>query len=282
MKTNLLKKNAKSFYWASFFLSNDVFDKCSSLYNFCRTLDDIVDDDNKLEVKKEIFLKFKKDFMNKNLKNQIINDMWSIINSENISKKIVIDLFDGVETDLEEKVEINSKKDLLVYSYRVAGTVGLMMSKILKVNNRESLRGAIDLGIAMQLTNIARDVCEDNKRNRKYIQSDFSSIKKTIYESEIFYQKSFKSISSISIRSRFSVIVARRIYKKIGDYILMQKNIENFNKAGKIYVPLFEKVVQTFLSIFDFVKLLFVKDLSYYNHSHHNILEQEINLNERI
>ena len=282
MKTNLLKKHAKSFYWASFFLPNDVFNKCSSLYNFCRTLDDIVDDDNKLEVKKEIFLKFKKDFENKDLNNQIINDMWSIINSENISKKIVIDLFDGVETDLEEKVEINSKKDLLVYSYRVAGTVGLMMSKILKVNNRESLRGAIDLGIAMQLTNVARDVCEDNKRNRKYIQSDFSSIKETIYESEIFYQKSFKAISSISIRSRFSVIVARRIYKKIGDYILMQKNIENFNKAGKIYVPLFEKVVQTFLSIFDFVKLLFVKDLSYYNHSHHNILEQEINLNERI
>ena len=282
MKTNLLKKHAKSFYWASFFLSNDVFNKCSSLYNFCRTLDDIVDNDNKLEVKKEIFLKFKKDFMNKNPNNQIINDMWSIINSENISKKIVIDLFDGVETDLEEKVEINSKKDLLVYSYRVAGTVGLMMSKILKVNNRESLRGAIDLGIAMQLTNVARDVCEDNKRNRKYIQSDFSSIKETIYESEIFYQKSFKAISSISIRSRFSVIVARRIYKKIGDYILMQKNIENFNKAGKIYVPLFEKVVQTFLSIFDFVKLLFVKDLSYENHSNHNILEQEINLNERI
>jgi len=282
METNLLKKHAKSFYWASFFLSNDVYNKCSSLYNFCRTLDDIVDNDNKLEVKKEIFLKFKKDFMNKNPNNQIINDMWSIINSENISKKIVIDLFDGVETDLEEKVEINSKKDLLVYSYRVAGTVGLMMSKILKVNNRESLRGAIDLGIAMQLTNVARDVCEDNKRNRKYIQSDFSSIKETIYESEIFYQKSFKAISSISIRSRFSVIVARRIYKKIGDYILMQKNIENFNKAGKIYVPLFEKVVQTFLSIFDFVKLLFVKDLSYYNHSHHNILEQEINLNERI
>ena len=282
MKSNLLKKHAKSFYWASFFLSRDTLDKCSSLYNFCRTLDDIADDNNKLEVKKEIFSKFKKDFENKDPNNQIINDMWSIIDSENISKKIVIDLFDGVETDLEEKVEITSKKDLLVYSYRVAGTVGLMMSKILKVNNKESLRGAIDLGIAMQLTNIARDVCEDNKRNRRYIKSDFSSIKETIYESEIFYQKSFKSISSITIRSRFSVIVARRIYKKIGDYILKQKNIENYNKAGKIYVPLFEKVIQTFLSIFDFVKLLFVKDLSYDNDSNHNILEQEINLNERI
>jgi phytoene synthase len=282
MKTNLLKKYAKSFYWASFFLSNEIFNKCSSLYNFCRTLDDIVDDNNKLEVKKEIFLKFKKDFENKKPDNQIINDMWSIIDSENISKKIVLDLFDGVETDLKEKVEITSKKDLLVYSYRVAGTVGLMMSKILKVNNKESLKGAIDLGIAMQLTNIARDVCEDKKRNRKYIKSDFSSIKETIYESEIFYQKSFKSISSISIRSQFSVIVARRIYKKIGDYILKQKNIENYNEAGKIYIPLFEKVIQTFLSIFDFVKLLFVKDLIYDNHSNHNILEQEINLNERI
>ena len=282
MKSNLLKKHAKSFYWASFFLSRDTLDKCSSLYNFCRTLDDIADDNNKLEVKKEIFSKFKKDFENKDHNNQIINDMWSIIDSENISKKIVIDLFDGVETDLEEKVEITSKKDLLIYSYRVAGTVGLMMSKILKVNNKESLRGAIDLGIAMQLTNIARDVCEDKKRNRKYIKSNFSSIKETIYDSEIFYQKSFKSISSITIRSQFSVIVARRIYKKIGDYILKQKNIENYNKAGKIYVPLFEKVIQTFLSIFDFVKLLFVKDLSYDNHSNHNILEQEINLNERI
>ena len=282
MNSNLLEKHAKSFYWASFFLSRETFKKCSSLYNFCRTLDDIVDDNNQLEVKREIFSKFKKEFVNKSQNNQIIKDMWSIINSENISKKIVIDLFDGVETDLEEKVEINSKKDLLVYSYRVAGTVGLMMSKILKVNNKESLKGAIDLGIAMQLTNIARDVCEDKKRRRRYIKSDFSSIKETIYDSEIFYQKSFKSISSITLRSRFSVIVARRIYKKIGDYILKQKNIENYNKAGKIYVPLFEKVIQTFISIFDFVKLLFVKNLSYDNHSNHNILKKEINLNERI
>ena len=282
MKINLLKKHAKSFYWASFFLSNDVFNKCSSLYNFCRTLDDIVDDDNKLEIKKKNFLKFKKDFENKDPNNQIISDMWSIIDSENISRKIVIDLFDGVETDLEEKVEITSKKDLLIYSYRVAGTVGLMMSKILKVNNKESLRGAIDLGIAMQLTNIARDVCEDKKRNRQYIKPDFSSIKETIHESEIFYQKSFKSISSITLRSRFSVIVARRIYKKIGDYILKQKNIENYNDAGKIYVPVFEKVIQTILSIFDFVRLLFVDNLSYDNQANHNILEQEINLNERI
>jgi len=208
--------------------------------------------------------------------------MWSIINSENISKKVVIDLFDGVETDLEEKVQIKSKKDLLVYSYRVAGTVGLMMSKILKVKNKEAFRGAIDLGIAMQLTNIARDVEEDKKRNRIYINSDFFYIQETIKESEIFYQKSFNSISGIPLRSRFSVIVARRVYKKIGHFILKQKNNENYSKAGKIYVPIFGKTIETFLSTFDFIKLLFVKEINYDNHINHNILEEKINLNERI
>ena len=282
MKSNLLKKHAKSFYWASFFLPSNTLDKCSSLYNFCRTLDDIVDDNNKLSVKKEIFLKFKNDFESKNPNNQIIKDMWSIIDSENISKQIVTDLFDGVETDLEEKVIINSKKDLLVYSYRVAGTVGLMMSKILKVRNKDALKGAIDLGIAMQLTNIARDVCEDKARNRQYVDHNFVAIREIIDESQSFYENSFKSISDIPIRSRFSVIVARRVYRKIGDYILKQKNINNYNKAGKIYVPMFEKIIQTFLSIFDLVKLLFIKNLNYDNQANHNILEQEINLNERI
>jgi phytoene synthase len=282
MNGNLLKKHAKTFYWASFFLSREIFKKCSALYNFCRTLDDIADEINQLDIKRNNFLEFKKDFLNKNFDNAVIKEMWSIINSENISKKVVIDLFDGVETDLKEKVQIESKKDLLVYSYRVAGTVGLMMSKILKVKNKEALKGAIDLGIAMQLTNIARDVIEDKKRNRKYIDSDFSYIQETIKESEIFYQKSFNSISGIPLRSRFSVIVARRVYKKIGHFILKQKNTDNYNKAGKIYVPIFEKIIETFLSISDFIKLLFVKEINYDNRINHNILEEKINLNERI
>ena len=279
--SNLLKKHAKSFYWASFFLSKSTLNKCSSLYNFCRTLDDIVDDDEKLETKKENFLKFKQDFIIKDLNNPAIKEMWLIIDSERISKQIVIDLFDGVETDLQNKVVINSKKDLIIYSYRVAGTVGLMMSKILKVNNKEALKGAIDLGIAMQLTNIARDVCEDKARNRQYIKHDFTSIKETINESQIFYNKSFKSIKSIPLRSRLSVIVARRIYRKIGDYILRQKNLENYNNAGKIYVPIYEKIVQTFLSFLDFINLLFVKELHHENHTSYNILKNEININER-
>jgi len=134
----------------------------------------------------------------------------------------------------------------------------------------------------MQLTNIARDVNEDKNREREYIKPDFSSITKIIKESEIFYRKSFNSISGIPIKSRFSVLVARRVYRKIGDYILKQKNTENYNKAGKIYVPIFGKIIETFFSIFDFIKLLFVKEINHNNHSNHIILEEEINLNERV
>tara|TARA_Y100000741_G_C18208785_1_gene540854 strand:- start:298 stop:1143 length:846 start_codon:yes stop_codon:yes gene_type:complete len=280
--TNLIKKHAKSFYWAGFFLSKETFYKCSSLYNFCRTLDDLADDNNTLDIKKENFSKFKENFSNKDFNNPIIKQMWSLIENENISENVVGDLFDGVETDLEEKVHFKSKKELLVYSYRVAGTVGLMMSKILKVKNKEALRGAIDLGIAMQLTNIARDVNEDKIRGRKYIDQNFSSIRETVKESEFFYQKSFYSISSIPLRSRFSVIVARRVYKKIGHHILKRKNLENYNNAGKIYVPVLDKILETFLSIFDFIKLLFVREVKYENHINHNILEEEIKLNERV
>ncbi len=279
---NLLKKHAKSFYWASFFLSKDTVKKSISLYNFCRTLDDIADNVSDLKNKKENFAKFKKEFLSKNSKNSIINEMKSIIKSENISEKIVLDLFDGVEMDLNQNVIINSKKDLLVYSYRVAGTVGLMMSKIFKVEDKEALRGAIDLGVAMQLTNIARDVVEDKKNKRHYIEFNFSSIKKIIEESEVFYQKSFNSISKIPIRSRFSVIVARRVYKKIGDHILEKGNLENYNEAGKIYVPLISKINETFFSIFDFFRLLFVRNFKYERHESHNLLTQELNINERI
>ena len=117
--------------------------------------------------------------------------MLNLIYEFNISAKIIDDLFEGINSDIKENVKLNSKKELLVYSYRVAGTVGLMMSKILKVKNKEALKGAVDLGIAMQLTNIARDVCEDKDRNRQYIKHDFSAIEETINASQIFYQNNF-------------------------------------------------------------------------------------------
>ena len=197
MSQNFLSIYAKSFNWAGFFLPKELYKSSSDLYDFCRTLDDIADQNLELENKKEKFEKFKNQFKNKNLENSIIKKIYNLIENFEISPNIILDLFDGVESDLKKEVKINTKKELFIYSYRVAGTVGLMMAKILNVKNENSLKAAIDLGIAMQLTNISRDVVEDSKKNRKYIDSNFESIKNTLSTAETFYKSSFLSISTI-------------------------------------------------------------------------------------
>jgi phytoene synthase len=279
---SLISKHAKSFTWAGFFLSRETFSKCSILYDFCRSIDDIVDGDEMLSVRQKKFFKFKSNFINKNSSNSVIKNIHTLLDRENISKKIVEDLFDGIASDLKPAVVINNKKDLLVYSYRVAGTVGLMMAKILKVKDVCALKGAVDLGIAMQLTNIARDVVEDKKRNRSYIKHDLNSIKEIIEMADTFYKSSFVSIKFIPVISRFSIIVARRVYKKIGDSILKIENIEKYNNAGKIYVSNTGKIFETLLSFYDFFKLFFISSKVHLKKNEHSIINKEINLNERI
>ena len=281
MAQNFLSIYAKSFNWAGFFLTKKIYQNSSNLYDFCRTLDDIVDEDLDLEIKKRNFNEFKNDFLNKNLENLTIKKMYKLIENFDISKNIVLDLFDGVQSDLKENVKFNSNKELIVYSYRVAGTVGLMMAKILNVSSKNSLKAAIDLGIAMQLTNIARDVIEDSKRNRSYINYNFESIIKTLKLADKFYESSFKSIKEIPLNSRFAILVARRVYREIGNKILNKKNMENYKISGKIYVSNFGKIKQTFLSIFDLIKLMFIKSGEHIRKDEHSIIYELINLNER-
>ena len=98
-----------------------------------------------------------------------------------------------------------------------------MMSKIFDINDKDALRGAIDLGIAMQLTNIARDVIEDKGKNRFYISHDFEKIRETLKTAETFYSNSFLAIKHIPIRFRFSILVARRVYREIGKNIIKKE-----------------------------------------------------------
>ena len=273
---------AKSFSWAGFFLPKKTLNKCSALYDFCRVADNLADDEEKIENKEKKFNQFEKDFNQKNFDNPIIKNMWDLIDEFNISLKIVNDLLIGIKSDIKECVKLNSKKDLLIYSYRVAGTVGLMMAKILRVSKKSSLKSAIDLGIAMQLTNISRDVIEDFKNNRSYIDKNFEEISSTVNLAETFYENSFYSIKDIPISFRFSILVARRVYRKIGHKILNKKNLNNYQNSGKIYVSNAEKVLETFLSIIDLIKLSFVYKKDEQIKHDHNLINEEINLDERI
>ena len=279
---NYLSFYAKSFNWAGFFLPKETYKKCSALYDFCRVADNIADDKEEIKIKEYKFKKFENDFNQKNFNNLIIKNMWSLIDEFNISLKIINDLFDGIRSDIKERVKLSSRKDLLIYSYRVAGTVGLMMAKILKVSKKNSLKSAIDLGIAMQLTNISRDVIEDSRNNRFYIGNNFEEISSTIKLAETFYKDSFYSIKDIPMSFRFSILVARRVYRKIGYKILDKRDLENYKNSGKIYVTNIEKTLETFLSIFDLIKLsLSNKNNEQINHNH-LLINEEIDINERI
>ena len=292
---NYLAQFAKSFNWAGFFLPKNVYQDCSKLYAFCRVLDDLVDEKTDLELREERFNEIKniykktyeidnndRNILNQNEHGLIVNDMIDLAYNNNIKRIILDDLIEGVGSDLKQKVYLRSVKDLLVYSYRVAGTVGLMMAKILNVNDTRSLKGAIDLGIAMQLTNIARDVIEDKKMNRQYIKPDFENIEATLKLADMFYESSYTSIKKIPFKYRFAIIVARRVYRQIGRKIIQKRNMENYEKSGKIYVNNFGKIYQTILSLFDLM-FLYLKDVeSHQRIREHEIIREEINLDERI
>ena len=273
---------AKSFNWAGFFLPKQTYLKCSALYDFCRVADNIADSDEVIEIKKIKFLDFKNNFNNQKFDDPIIKNMWQLINEFNIPLKVVHDLLDGINSDIQKNIKLNKKKDLLLYSYRVAGTVGLMMAKILRVNKKSSLKSAIDLGIAMQLTNISRDVVEDLNFGRSYINLNFEEIKSTIELSESYYENSFYSIKQIPFTFRFAILVARRVNRKIGYKILKKQNLENYKKSGKIYVSNIEKIIETLLSIFDLIKISLISKNDDNIEHNHDLINEVINLNERI
>ena len=279
---NYLSLYAKSFNWAGFFLPKQTYQKCSALYDFCRVIDNIADDKGSVELKENKFKNFENNFNNKNFDDPIIKNMWDLIYEFNISLKIIHDLFEGIKSDIKEKVKLNSRKELLVYSYKVAGTVGLLMAKILNVSKKSSLKSAIDLGIAMQLTNISRDVIEDLNNNRSYINENFEEIHSTLMLAEKFYENSFHSINEIPISFRFSILVARRVYRKIGYKILKKKTLENYRKSGKIYVSNIEKIIETFLSVFDLIKLLLINKNDENIEHDHLLINEELNLDERL
>ena len=271
-KTNTysIKSEGKSFYWASFFLPKKNRIAASRLYSICRYLDDVADN-SKLDTSSQI----------KNIFNQIKENESSEINiffkKNNINLGILKDLIDGLISD-QQNVRVTDEKELIDYSYKVAGTVGLMMLPIINTKDAEARKHAIDLGIAMQLTNIARDVYEDAKMNRLYLPKEWLgqvsisdlidnklddqkkklielSIKNLIELSDKFYANGFSGMKFIPLRTRLAIFFAAKIYKVIGEKI---KSGGYVYKLERIYLNKLEKLWITIISIPEF---LFLKNI---------------------
>ncbi len=134
----------------------------------------------------------------------------------------------------------------------------------------------------MQLTNISRDVVDDLNKGRSYINLNFEEIKSTIELAENYYENSFYSIKEIPFSMRFAILVARRVYRKIGYKILSKQNLENYKKSGKIYVSNLEKIIETIYSLFDLIKLFLINKSDDDIQHNHFLINEEINLDERI
>jgi len=269
-----LKFRAKTFYFASVFLPNKIRKDIENLYIFCRYVDDIGDGGNftkKNAIKK--LNQIKSQILIKKSDNLIISEFISLQIKYKINASIPIDLINGVKSDLNN-VDFKNNKELLKYCYQVAGTVGYMFCKIIKVNNTKLIFRGVQLGIAMQRTNISRDIREDLESNRMYLPREArqykgekkkiihnNKLKKTISEdllsflkqTEKFYQNSWIGIRKLPFKYAVPVSIAAELYQRIGNKII--KN--NCNIWGRrIYLNKFEKVKYSFFALY---KLFFLK-----------------------
>ena len=270
--TTALRKEGKSFYWASFFLPKYYKKNAGILYSICRYFDDIAD---KYSEDQTIYLKNSIEEIKTN-KNNKVN---IFLQKNKINNLIFIDLIEGLILD-QKKIRIQNKEELVKYSYHVAGTVGLMMSKIIGVKHKKAARSAIDLGIGMQLTNIARDVYEDSKMKRIYLPANWipdislknltdlhnkssekderisNAIHKVIGLSDKFYVNGFAGLKYIPLSTRLGIFIAANIYRGIG--IKIKSNKKKYLRE-RVYLNLLEKSLITLKSILFFIFIPFMK-----------------------
>ncbi|MBA3631255.1 MAG: phytoene/squalene synthase family protein [Acidobacteria bacterium] len=276
---SITKEHAKSFYFAAKFLPKNKQKPIYALYAFCRQIDDEVDEaeisSGKEAIKAvenwkrklgEIFFNAKtnqlritnyelREKSNSQLtthNSQLILTAWQdLLKTYNIRQESALDLMKGVLQDTHIN-RYETFDELYIYCYRVASTVGLMSSEIFGYSDKKTLKYAESLGIAMQLTNILRDVKEDAAMNRIYLPQEdlqkFSVSEKQIFAGELnknfvelmkfeierarnYYAEAEKGISLLEKDTRFTILLATRLYAKILDEIKKQ-NYNVFTKRA--------------------------------------------------
>ncbi|MFA7228784.1 MAG: presqualene diphosphate synthase HpnD [Melioribacteraceae bacterium] len=195
----IAKESNSSFYYAFSLLAKPKRDAMNTVYAFCRKTDDIVDEgDEPEEIKFERLRRWKNELekaLYSRSDSHFFNKLASIIKQFNIPIDPFFELIAGMEMDLQRN-RYKNIEELVQYCYRVASTVGLMCIEIFGYKNKSAKEYAVNLGLAMQLTNILRDVRKDSEQGRIYLpQNDL--IKFNYSEKEIFdkrYNENFVSL----------------------------------------------------------------------------------------
>lgn len=256
----------KTFYFASLFMNKKIAERAYGLYTFCRLLDDLADEG--IEQKKCLRLAKIQQTLRATQSDKIdINPALSI------SKQASIHFLDGLLSD-QNQVRIKTVDELLIYCYRVAGTVGVMMCDAMGITNVTAIKHAIDLGIGMQLTNIARDVAEDARMDRRYVPQTWlgniepsdinqatpalkltlmNATEKLLDLADRYYQSGLNGLKYLPRSCRFSIFQAATMYRGIGTDL--KKNQMN-NLTYRAHLSLIEKCGYLVCSIYYYRILL--------------------------
>ncbi|MDC0182658.1 phytoene/squalene synthase family protein [Nitrosomonadales bacterium] len=251
-QAQIIQQHGKTFYWASFFLEKTVRSRLFSIYAFCRKVDDIVDTNKKKSTNN----------FNKNLE-----EFTNLEKRFRPSKEIITQFILGQQSDLSH-TQPKTIDELIIYCYRVAGIVGLMVCDALEVKDIKLRHYAIDLGIAMQLTNICRDIKEDANMERVYLPESMvgkikpkgvkipskdvlkkieTCQKKLLDLADDYYASAEYAIPFLPGKTSLAIRVAANIYQAIGKKII-NNNISYIE--DRVFVNNYEKLKITFFKIF--------------------------------
>lgn len=268
----IIKQGSKSFSLAARLFKKDIFESAILLYRWCRFCDDEIDGTEKhLQADKLNYLREQTELAIKNMpvQHEAFVALRQVVKKHGIPAHYPLELINGLEMDVKNAT-YNSLEDLKLYCYRVAGVVGLMMAHIMKISNEGALKSACDMGMAMQMTNIARDVVTDADMGRIYLPLNWlseeqvpnfsASIKNPIYHRKIhrvtkrllreasnLYASGDIGIKYLEPKSRFAIISARYIYSDIGRLVTKLGPQAWYQRT---YVPLYRKLFWVGLSLF--------------------------------
>ena len=233
----ILAAKGKSFHWARHFLGKNHAQRATRLYRLCRYIDDIADEHQGIPQALCTLKQIKVALATGVSSDPIIQDGLRLLDECNIDPAIVIELVMGMESDLGT-VRMADEDALLRYCYQVAGTVGLMMCKALETEKKWAFAHAIDLGMAMQLTNICRDVAADAALGRRYLPAtavgDLSPgeilnpslatrarIQNCLMDllalADRYYQSGEQGLVYLPPAARAGVLLSARLYRAIGE-----------------------------------------------------------------
>ncbi len=258
----VLASKGRSFHWARHLLGATHAIRATRLYHLCRYIDDLADESCSYVLTERALANVVASVRIGQSKDPIIQDGLSLMQECGIEADVLLDLIEGVQSDLK-LVRIADMDSLLRYCYQVAGTVGLMMCKVLDTNVHKAFPHAVDLGIAMQLTNICRDISADAMVDRRYLPASMvgdlepgqllnpaielratlqACVAKLLNCADAYYKSGELGLSYLPMRARGSMLVAARVYRGIG---LQLRARQHDYWTERAVVPPWQKVLIT-------------------------------------